>query len=565
MDALQYDPLDFYKGRLEKTHKENVEACFGELTEKSGINIEENRKTVASYKSLLKKLDKLKNKRFWLKFLRVVMWILAIVSVVASIALAGEYPYLLLICLPISALLIVLIFLKLTPTIRGMDSTISEKEREASALRAKAEMQMSPLNSLFTREMTLELFEKSFPNFHFSKHFTEELSRELRDCYDMAEYNDNEISVIDTLAGRYNENPFVYLRRKKHTMGTQIYHGYRTISWRETYRDSDGKTRTRIRTQTLHAQVVKPKPYYSIDTRLHFGADGAPNLTFSREGHNINLKSDKAIARIVKRGEKAIKKKSAKALGKGGGFTAMTNSEFDVLFNATNRDNEMEFRLMFTPLAQTNLVELILSDDTFGDDFDFYKFCKHNIIITDHAQNWNMDTSPENYISYSYDEAKQKFENFNNGYLKSVYFDFAPLLAIPVYQESVKALKADIQSSRQSLANEEYEAMANAIGVANFSHGDTHTDTILKAYFENKSNGEEEITVNAYSYTTENRMDFIPVLGGDGNMHVVSVPWVEYIPLVRTSRMYSRELCEADKEKENPLSAVRNKILSYIK
>ena len=30
----------------------------------------------------------------------------------------------------------------------------------------------------------------------------------------------------------------------------------------------------------------------------------------------------------------------------------MANNEFDALFNGDDRDNEVEFRLLFTPLAQ---------------------------------------------------------------------------------------------------------------------------------------------------------------------------------------------------------------------
>ena len=43
----------------------------------------------------------------------------------------------------------------------------------------------------------------------------------------------------------------------------------------------------------------------------------------------------------------------------GGQFQEMANSEFDVLFGANDRDHEVQFRLMYTPLAQRNTVDLI--------------------------------------------------------------------------------------------------------------------------------------------------------------------------------------------------------------
>ena len=566
MDSLHYDPLDFYNQNLKLKHQQNVEDCFNELTQRSGIDVEANRKTVARYKEKLSSIDKTRKKTFWLGFLRAAMIVTAVLGVVLSIGLASESPYMPIILLPIAILLTVLVFVSINPKIKKLKGSLQEEEAQAKKIYGEAMEQMAPLNASFDEKMTLSLFEKSMPLFHFSENFTEEMSLDLRQNFDMPTYDDPETSVIATLSGKYNENPFVYIRRLIHQMGTETYHGYRVISWTESYTDSEGKRRTRTRTQTLHAQVVKPKPYYSVDTRLHFGAQAAPDLSFNREGNNINEKSDGAIERYVKRGERKNAKRTVRALSKGESFMAMTNSEFDVLFGATDRNHEVQFRLMFTPLAQTNTVELILSDDTYGDDFDFCKKKRHNVIRSDHAQLWDMNTSPEKYRSYSYDEAKRKFESFNNNYLKSVYFDFAPLLAIPAYQDDLKAGKTPIKKPEQSFANEEYEAMANAIGASYFSHGATRTDTILKANYSFTDTGEENISVDAHSYTTENRIDIIPVFGGDGRMHNVTVPWVEYIPLYRNSTMYVRSLREDEKGgKADFIGAIKDKIISYIK
>ncbi len=564
MDSLHYDPLDYYKQNLEQKHKGNIEELFEQLTKTSGVDIEKNRKTVAEYKTGLKAVEKMKNRSFWLCFLRVVMFVLAAAALILGIVFFNTGWYIPTICFALAVILPVLVFVFLNKKIKNLNSRLEAENERAKRLYGEALSQMSSLNALFNEKMTLQLFEKTNPRFKFESNFSSELSDELRQNCDMPYFNDNEdFSVIDALSGRYNKNPFVYLRRLVCKMGMEIYHGYKVISWTETYRDSKGNRRTRTRTQTLHAQVSKPKPFYHTDTLLYFGAQGAPDLCFSREGKNINLKSDGAIERFVKKGEKQNKKRAQKAIADGGGFTAMTNTEFDSLFNATDRDNEVQFRLMFTPLAQTSMVELILSDDTFGDDFDFYKFKRLNIVKSDHAQVWNMDTSPENYRSYSYDESKSKFENFNNAYFKSVYFDFAPLLAIPVYQEDVKVMKSDVKGTGQVFADEEYELMANAIGAKNFAHPATQSSTILKACYDKTVNGEEQITVKAYSYSTIKRFDVVMVLGGDGRMHSVTVPWLEYIPISQTSTMYSRTGAE-EKEEKNITSKIRNKIHAYI-
>ena len=45
------------------------------------------------------------------------------------------------------------------------------------------------------------------------------------------------------------------------------------------------------------------------------------------------------------------------------------------------------------------------------------------------------------------------------------------------------------------------------------------------------------VMINAKSYIGEKRLDFVPVLGRDGKVHPVPVPWVEYIPVERTSKI----------------------------
>jgi hypothetical protein len=558
--AFQYDPLDYYKDVLKKRHEENIREYFDALTKSSGIDVGKNRETVKKHSEAVENAKKLKSRLSLLKFFKVLLYIIAAVALILSFGVI-HYG----IGISVAVISLLLIFLLFNKKIKTVCALLSEQDRIADGLYREALAQMECLNALFTEEATLELFEKTNPRFHFEKNYSEKTSQNLIKNFDKLPYDNEQASVLDTLSGYYNENPFVYLRTLHHTLGTEIYHGYRTISWTESYRDSKGNSRTRVRTQTLHAQVSKPKPYYSVDTVLHFGATGAPNLSFSREGKEINLKSDRAIEKAIEHGGKKLEKKAQQAISRGESFVTVTNTEFDVLFGALDRDNEVEFRLMYTPLAQANTVELIRSDDTYGDDFSFYKMRRHNVIRTLHGQKWSMESEPVRYHSYSYDDARQKFESFNNLYFKSVYFDFAPLLAVPVYQEDTEVLKTDFEYGRQSYANEEYEAMANAIGAKNFAHEFTNSNIILKARYLGNVGNEERIEVVAHSYATESRVDTVMVFGGDGRMHAVLVPWVEYIPVWRNCEMFTHEATKAPKEKTDILSAVKDKISAYVK
>ena len=209
-----------------------------------------------------------------------------------------------------------------------------------------------------------------------------------------------------------------------------------------------------------------------------------------------------------------------------------------MLFDALDRTNEVQFRTLFTPLAQTNMVDLILSKAGYGDDFHFLKDKRTNRIISNHSQGRAINLLSGNYVSYSYDIIRENFIGKNVDFFKAVYFDFAPLLAIPMYQERpVHSLKP-IPDYSQLYALKECEALANAVNHRHVVHPDTKTQAILKSTFVSSANGIDETCITAYSYDIEKQVDFISVLGGDGDFHSVPVEWDEYLPLEENNHFY---------------------------
>ncbi|MBO5879839.1 MAG: hypothetical protein J6Q68_04745, partial [Clostridia bacterium] len=246
---------------------------------------------------------------------------------------------------------------------------------------------------------------------------------------------------------------------------------------------------------------------------------------------------EKALERAVKKGKRKLKKKAEKALSTSGGFTEMSNETFDVLFNASNRDNEQQYRVLFTPLAQKEMIDLIRSDVGYGDDFDFFKRKKLNTIRSEHSQNAPLSPTASRYYSYDVDDSRQKFISFNNEYFKSVYFDFAPLISIPAYQDPPATSFEEISHPDISYTAYNYETIANKMGARAFAHERTTTEAILKTELIKRSEDFDTVAVTASSYVAEPRTSFIPKLGGDGRMHPVPVHWKEYIPLQKTSLM----------------------------
>ena len=507
-----FDPLEEFEAKFKELHLENTNQFFEKLVHESGIDIEQNRETVRLYNQYREKLVKLKRKFNWLRFFRVIM------------------------CITI--VLIPLVILKMTPKIRAYRSEIEESDNKAEELLEIANTQMLPLNNLFSDIDALRIMEKTIPLISFEDHFSVKQETDMKINYDFTELNDDEQSTIDVLAGHYNDNPFLFENKLIHTMGTETYHGYKTIYWTETYRDSNGKLRTRTESETLHATVTKPKPFYHTQVVLNYCSQGGPDLSFSRDASYLDQKNERQIERFVKRGEKKLKKKTEKAIGENSDFMSMSNSEFEVLFDAMDRTDEVQFRTLFTPLAQTNMVSLILSKIGYGDDFHFIKSKRTNRIISNHSQGRPINLLAGTYSSYSFDMIKENFIGKNAEFFKAVYFDFAPLLAIPMYQERpVHSLKP-IPELSQCYSLKACEALANAVDEKYVVHPQTKTQAILKSTFVGSKDKVDETQITAYSYDIEKRVDIVTMMGGDGKQHDVPVEWDQYLPLEASNLFY---------------------------
>ncbi len=543
MDGLIYEPLKYYNTLAKEKHKSNVTEHFESLVKQSAIDVEQNRATVKKYNAQLEKINQLNAKIRKFKIIFGLLIALCVIGVIALIAGANSVSSNtaagtgLIVGGAVFGIVSLIVALKcVRPKIKSSEQIRARLMDEANGILGEAQAQMAPLNALFNSADTFSLIEKTMPELDFYPTYTGEHQQLLIDEYDYIDLTDDETSVTDTLSGTAFGNPFLYERYLEHTMGTETYTGSLTIHWTETTRDSKGNLRTSHRSQTLHASVQKPKPFYELVTHLGYGCQAAPDLSFSRNESDTDELSDRALARRIRKGERKLQKRAERAAADGGSFHEMSNSEFDVLFGAHNRNHEVQFRLMYTPLAQNNTVDLLRSKDGYGDDFNFVKQGRYNIIKTNHAQTWRMTVSPQQFMSYDVDASRDKFTSFNEEYFKSVFFDFAPLMAIPAYQAEPTASMKPLNSD-QNFTQYEHEVLANAIGASAFAHPETATQSILKTVLVSKNGSRDRVRVTAHSYAAYNRVDYVRVHGGDGRFHSVPVPWVEYL-----SRLSSRDM-----------------------
>jgi hypothetical protein len=286
MDSTIYNPLEDYENRLKSLHLKTTNEFFDKLVVQSGVDFAENRKTVKQYTDCAENKQKIKRKFNLLRFLRVLMCI--------------------------SLVLIPLVVCKTTPQIKTLRNEIANHEKKAQSLRDEALRQMAPLNALFSDKDAVNIIKSIIPSLSFDDCFSVKQENDMRINYDFREDKNQEESTLNLLSGNFNGNPFLYETKLIHRMGEETYHGYKTIYWTETYTDSNGKRCSRTESETLHATVTKPKPFYHTRTVLNYCAQGAPDLSFSRDASQLHTKNEKQIERLVKRGERKLNKKNDK-------------------------------------------------------------------------------------------------------------------------------------------------------------------------------------------------------------------------------------------------------------
>jgi hypothetical protein len=547
-----FSPLDYFLQTAKQKHEQNVKEYFKLLETHSKVNREENAQTVARYnekqaqiKSLQANVSGNKTKRTLLIIGIVILWIVSIAIFANLDILPAIQAMLIAFTLGLSIFGIVKVCKHFNAAIRILQSKINELQAQANVYYQEASKQAEPLNALFTNEDSLRLFQKTLPFITFDERLLDARLHELS-RYGFSQAIENDACVLDTLSGELYGNPFLYLQKRLYSMGTQTYHGSLTISWTTRETDRNGNTKTVSHTQTLHASIVRPKPYYSTDTALYFGNDEVPNVAFSRTYKHAEDKSESALNKTIKSGEKKIRRLQEERLKNDDptdDFVGTVNTEFDVLFNALNRTDDYEFREMFTPRAQESMVQLLLYSDGYGDDFSFSKQGKLCTIRSEHSQLRALSPRAEHYYSHDIAQIESSFVQENEEFFRGVYFDFAPLLLIPPYQQPL--IKSERIVSGEPTAHT-YETLAYRS--ARFTEPDgAQTPSLYKTALTEKSANGDFVAVIAYSFAIQPRVHYEGMYGRDGRWHNVPVHWDEYIPLHKQSLI---RIVKADSEKD---------------
>ena len=524
---LYLEPLKYYEHFLKEQHLKNVEECFEGIAKDSKVDIEGNKSTCKKYYAENNALTKLKKSLSATKAGIVIMFILmiggligGIITLVGGITSGGNVPLIIIgvVLLVVAVAALILFITVFRQRKKNLQSLVDKKQKVVDQLQLEAYRQVEPLNGALTPDLATKLMEKTAPLIDFDEYLSskteDRIVRQFKDKLDAS----IDHSTLVVQSGNINTNPFILRQKLVMEMKPEIYTGTLLITYTRTVSDGQGGTRTVTVTQTLTASITEPKPHYSVQTGLTYYTDAASQLSFYRTPAGLVGKSEKQIDKAVQKEERENTRLAEKAVKKGQNYTKFGNSKFEAFINSEKRDNEVEYRILFTPLAQNNFVySFSKNDDIYFDK----KKCVNNIYST-HDTNMDYSGDISNYYHFDYEVIKKNFTDYNVRFFDGLYFDMIPLLNIPLYHQHQSAPFVD-NSKESIISYYEAEVLVNKFDPNLFKPSDCDTDVILKPSLDGRN-----LLVNAYGFKAVPKTQFVPTLGGDGIMHPVPVHYFEY-------------------------------------
>lgn len=533
-----YDIVSTYNNELYKKHWNNTLKLHDELVEKSSVDINENKKMNDEINdiqkriiSFTKKIDKVRKTRMILTTIILIVAVYCLFVTTNPELYDASFRLIVLVITVIILIFYVIIRFKMRNTRVNAEKIKDKLNIDLNNKKNAAWKQMFDLNSLFEWEHTFDLISKTVPQIKFDQKFNMNDEDILHLKYKIYLKSDRYSTITLLKSGSINNNKFVIGKKMNMSLSTKTYTGGKMIYWTERV-EYGSEVRYEKKSQFLEASVEKIVAVYESLPFLLYVNDAAPNLSFSRKASNINLKNEREINKIVKEKTKELEKKSIKSVSSK--YVSMGNNEFEALFGGTDRNNEVEFRMLFTPLAQKELISIIKTTG-FGDNFDFEKKGKINAIIPSHINRSHFIKKPSYYYSYSYQAGRNMFLDTNMSIFSDIFKALSPIFAIPLYQQTKGEENQEKIYPNWKLAISEYEHLLSFMDVSFLASEFSKTDNNLTASLIKSDARSDLLEVTAYGFDKLQRIEYVREYGDDGNFHTIEVPWIEYVEVSKTS------------------------------
>lgn len=441
----------------------------------------------------------------------------------------------------VAAAVIILAFLN--ARIRAADSHADDVRAALAEGQGAAWQSMARLNEMYGWGFVRGMLKRHMPQVQFDPYVSRGRLNDLKESFGWDDSFNSDLSVLNAMSGELNGNPFVIGQFRRHWMGRETYHGSLGISWVEYVEEEqpDGRRERKAvtRHETLTASLTAPVPCYGDHAAVVFGHAAAPDLQFCRAPSPLSSSGNGFFSKW----RRAAAMRLVQRMGRQGRLQPMSNLEFDALFAALDRNNEQQFRLLFTPLAQQEMLQILKDREAgFGDDFTFTKIGNINIVEPMHLLSADFSSDPALFQSDNLAKARRNFIAYHAAAFRSVFFALAPILAIPIYHESRRCPSPFSNTTGRMLAFWEHEAIAHHIGEERLRSAACATKCMMRASVVRLDSGVETVSVTAHGYRAVPRIELVPVEGGDGRVHDVPVHWTEYVPDSKTTTMRMRAM-----------------------
>ena len=532
-------------GKVKDAYLKEAADYFDGLVAESGMDTTKNDATIQKYNE--KSADSIseKKKLSKQKALSILLIVATIVSLIAAVVFgilgANNIVHIALgiaLAIVFGGLFVLFIVLNIigpAKKMKGLKSNINALQKELDELKQQGYTECYALNSLFDYDMQINIFNSVFQDVKLHRSLEPEQFEYFHEKFGLNENDSENHSTVHVQSGAILGNPLLVETAKIMEMGPFTYTGSLVVTYTVKEPDGKGGTTTRTVSETLHASVTKPKPFYNYEKILYYGNEAAPKLSFSRVPMGISKKSEKDQDHFVKSEYKKVQALAKKNVANG--FTPLANEEFETMFHAWDRDNEVEFRMLFTPLAQRNLVDIIRHNKPFGDDFIFKKTKMLNVVRTEHSQSVDYVGYPTDFEDFSYKASKDKFLKWNETYFTSLFFDLAPIMSIPLYIQNPASKYENTQKYRGIATNFEVESLVSTLGSRELIPEECKTEVIFKSRICSHNKYSQRCEITAHGFSTLEHVTYVPVTARNGRVYEVPVTWIEYIPLKEQSNV----------------------------
>jgi hypothetical protein len=513
-----HHPVDQFRDVLADRFKDKARALFDHMARVSGVDTALNRQSAGELRVLRDAQDRSTTTLAGL-------YGLLLLAVIGGLAVASALPrgqHTWYADAGVAAALVIAIVasLLLLPRIVARHGSLKALHAQIQTKSAEAERQLAPLRHLLTGNIFPALMSQTMPVIQFDRRMSQGFLENLHTHFGWTDVFNTDRSIQFVHCARLRGNPVLIVRSVRHWIAPMRYDGSLRIDWTESDRTPNGEVRTISRTETLSASIYRPYPYFCDETHILFFSQAAPDLSFSRASP-----SD-------------LGAQFSRLLDGTKGATRMANRKFDELFAASDIDHEVQFRLLFTPLAQEEMVK-ILKDQTagFGPEFSFHKDRMVCRIWSKALEKVDLRGVFSGSATADLDAWRRSFVDQQYALFRAIYAALAPLLAIPLFQQLAPRWNSEAERARPEPCFWELEAIANEIGEKRFRHSASETRNLLKVRTTFSHANMQDATVTAHGFRSEARTAHERVRGGDGQWHDVPVQWKEYFPVANMSAL----------------------------